>query len=52
MPAAATKPTLFRVLDRHDAYIAADSSLVEFERKLDLRDTALLRALWEESSDE
>lgn len=35
--------TLFRTLDRHDAYVREDESLSDLQKRTDLRDSELLR---------
>jgi hypothetical protein len=49
IPAASTRPTVYRLLDRHDAYVAADSSLVDTDRRLALRDSELIRLVFVEA---
>ena len=41
--------TLHRVCDRHDSYIMADTAMSETYRKIDLRDTMLLRQIVDEA---
>jgi hypothetical protein len=43
--ATAVDGTFRRVADRHDKYIASDASLSPLEKRIDLRDTELLRGV-------
>ena len=49
IPADSTRPTVYRLLDRHDAYVSADTLLVDIDRRLALRDSELIRLVYEEA---
>jgi hypothetical protein len=48
--AAAVDSTFRRVADRHDKYINADPTLSDLEKRVDLRDTAVLRGVLDEAN--